>query len=73
MRGEFEHGIHDTARVDPTAEVVRSVVGRGTVVGPHASIFKSIVMDGVRVGTGAVLVAGHGGRRLGDRRGLQAA
>jgi len=55
VRGEFEHGIHDTARVDPSAEVVRSVVGRGAVVGAHASVVDSIVMDGVRVGAGSVL------------------
>jgi mannose-1-phosphate guanylyltransferase len=55
VRGEFEPGIDPTAHIDPSAEIVRSVVGRGSVVGPHAKVVESVVMDGVRVGAGSVL------------------
>jgi mannose-1-phosphate guanylyltransferase len=54
-RGEFEPGIDPSAHIDPSADIVRSVVGRGAVVGPHAKVVESVVMDGARVGAGSVL------------------
>lgn len=53
VRGQFEPGIDPTARLDPDAKVVRSVIGQGVVVAAGASIVDSVVMAGATVGGGA--------------------
>ena len=52
VRGAFEVGIDPTARVDPDAKVIRSVVGAGAVVAAGSEIVDSVVMGGVRVASG---------------------
>jgi mannose-1-phosphate guanylyltransferase len=53
--GRFEQGIDSTARIDPSAEVVSSVIGSDGVVGANAKVVESVLMDGVRIGAGCVL------------------
>jgi mannose-1-phosphate guanylyltransferase len=53
VRGAFEVGIDPTARVDPDAKVMRSVIGAGAVVAAGSEIIDSVVMGGVRVAAGA--------------------
>jgi mannose-1-phosphate guanylyltransferase len=51
------------ARVDPAAEVIRSVIGDGAVVGPGARIEDAVLHEGVVVDGGAVVrgcVVGRG-------------
>ena len=52
-RGQAVAGIHDEARVADSAEVLRSVLGRGTVVDEGACICDSVVMADSKVGAGA--------------------
>lgn len=45
--------IHRSARIDPTARVVRSVVGERVVIGPKARVHDSVLWSDVTVGDGA--------------------
>jgi NDP-sugar pyrophosphorylase family protein len=47
--------IHPEARVHPAARVVRSVVGKGTVIAEGAEVRGSVLWDRVKVGRGAVV------------------
>jgi hypothetical protein len=67
--------IHPEARVHPRARVVRSVVGKGSVIAEGAEVRGSVLWDRVKVGRDAVvessiLAAGSAGR---GRRGLRRA
>ncbi|MGH9213166.1 MAG: sugar phosphate nucleotidyltransferase [Acidimicrobiales bacterium] len=53
VRGEVPAGVHPTAVVDPTATVVRSVVGPHAVVGPGARVERSVLLPHAEVGGGA--------------------
>lgn len=50
-----ESAVHTASVIDPTAKVVRSVIGAGAVVGPDVIVEGSIVMGGVHVGAGSVV------------------
>ena len=52
---DTERAVHDTATVDPTATVQRSVVSRDATVGPDASVIDSVVLDGAQIGPGATI------------------
>ncbi|MCY4272115.1 MAG: NDP-sugar synthase [bacterium] len=47
--------IHPQARIDQRAEVRRSVVMQGAVVGPGASVADSVLLPGARVSAGAAV------------------
>ncbi len=55
VRGTPEDGRHPAARVDPTASVVRSVLGPGAVVAAGASVADSVLFAGAAVGVGATV------------------
>ncbi|MFV0316673.1 MAG: sugar phosphate nucleotidyltransferase [Microthrixaceae bacterium] len=48
-------GVDRSAQIASDAKVTRSVVGRGCVVGPGASVVDSVLHDGVRVQAGATV------------------
>lgn len=49
-RADHGDGTHPDAMVDPSAQLHRSVVGPGVVVGAGASIKASLVLDGATIG-----------------------
>jgi mannose-1-phosphate guanylyltransferase len=53
VRGAPEDGTHPSAAVDPSASVVRSVLGAGVVVGPGARVRDSVLFPGATVAAGA--------------------
>ncbi len=55
LRGTFEAGVHDSARVDLDAVVKRSVVGPGAIIAAGAQVVDSVVMAGARIASSAVL------------------
>lgn len=55
VRGTFEPSVDDTARIDATATVRHSAVGRGALVAAGAEVVDSVLMAGARVSTGAVV------------------
>ncbi|MEO6652244.1 MAG: NDP-sugar synthase, partial [Ilumatobacteraceae bacterium] len=63
IRGEGVDGVHATARVDPSAIVIDSVVGPGAEVGAGARVTGSALLGGATVAASAVvessIVAGH--------------
>ena len=64
-RGKSEDGVDRKASVAPSARVVRSVVGPGSVVGAEAEVVDAVIMAGARIGAGAVVrdsVVGVGAR-----------
>jgi mannose-1-phosphate guanylyltransferase len=55
LRGTFEAGVHDSARVDLEAVVKRSVVGPGAIIAAGAQVVDSVVMAGARIAPSAVV------------------
>jgi mannose-1-phosphate guanylyltransferase len=53
VRGAPEDGRHSAAVVDPTATIVRSVLGAGAVVGAGAQVRDSVLFAGATVAAGA--------------------
>ena len=53
--GLVEPGVHPSAVVDPTATVVRSVIGAHAVVGAGARVERSVLLPHAEVGEGAVV------------------
>lgn len=53
--GHDVSAIHAEAQVDPTAEVVDSIVGAGVVVGAGAQIHGSVLLSGATIGRGAIV------------------
>ncbi|MBN2624615.1 MAG: NDP-sugar synthase [Acidimicrobiales bacterium] len=65
LRGEPVDGVADDARIDADAQVRRSVVGPGAVVGAGARVEGAVLLSGADIGRGAVVegsVVGHDAR-----------
>ena len=54
-RGTPEVGVHPDARIDPSAQVIRSVIGAGARVGAAAQVTDSVVLAGAHIGADARL------------------
>jgi NDP-sugar pyrophosphorylase family protein len=67
--------IHPEARVHPRARVVRSVVGKGSVIADGAEVRGSVLWDRVKVGRGALVEASilASGVKVEDGEGLRSA
>ena len=67
--------VHPDAKVHPRARVVRSVVGRGSVIAEGAEVRGSVLWDRVKVGRDAVVEASilAGGVRVEDGEALSSA
>lgn len=52
---EGVEGVHADARVDVTAVVEHSVIAHRATIGEHARVIRSVILDGVRIGAGAVV------------------
>lgn len=52
-RADAEPAVHETATVDPTADLDDVVVGPGASIGPGARVRRSVVLAGAALGAGA--------------------
>jgi mannose-1-phosphate guanylyltransferase len=63
VRGTFEPGVDESARLDADAVVTRSVIGAGAIVAAGARVEDSVVMAGARISAGAVVTSSLVGAR----------